>query len=254
MFDAYVKIFTRFGLKFRPVAADNGAIGGSGSHEFHVIAETGEDALVYSRESEYAANMEAAIALPPSAERAAATRSMQKVATPGQKACEDVTNFLNQPLSQSLKVIAAIRTDIAAGEKGHFVVILMRGDHDLNEVKTQKIIGEFRFASESEIIHHLGCPAGYLGPIGLEKREDIALYADHAVTVMSDFICGANEKDMHFTGVNWERDLPLPENIADFRNVVEGEPISGRQGNAWPFREVLKSATSSSWERVIPRI
>lgn len=138
MFDAYVKIFTRFGLKFRPVAADNGAIGGSGSHEFHVIAETGEDALVYSRESEYAANMEAAIALPPSAERAAATRSMQKVATPGQKACEDVTNFLNQPLSQSLKVIAAIRTDIAAGEKGHFVVILMRGDHDLNESKHKK--------------------------------------------------------------------------------------------------------------------
>ena len=230
MFDAYVKIFTRFGLKFRPVAADNGAIGGSGSHEFHVIAETGEDALVYSRESEYAANMEAAIALPPSAERAAATRSMQKVATPGQKACEDVTNFLNQPLSQSLKVIAAIRTDIAAGEKGHFVVILMRGDHDLNEVKTQKIIGEFRFASESEIIHHLGCPAGYLGPIGLEKREDIALYADHAVTVMSDFICGANEKDMHFTGVNWERDLPLPENIADFRNVVEGDPSPDGKG------------------------
>ena len=174
--------------------------------------------------------MEAAIALPPSAERAAATRSMQKVATPGQKACEDVTNFLNQPLSQSLKVIAAIRTDIAAGEKGHFVVILMRGDHDLNEVKTQKIIGEFRFASESEIIHHLGCPAGYLGPIGLEKREDIALYADHAVTVMSDFICGANEKDMYFTGVNWERDLPLPENIADFRNVVEGDPSPDGKG------------------------
>ena len=230
MFDAYVKIFTRFGLKFRPVAADNGAIGGSGSHEFHVIAETGEDALVYSRESEYAANMEAAIALPPSAERAAATLSMQKVATPGQKACEDVTNFLNQPLSQSLKVIAAIRTDIAAGEKGHFVVILMRGDHDLNEVKTQKIIGEFRFASESEIIHHLGCPAGYLGPIGLEKREDIALYADHAATVMSDFICGANEKDMHFTGVNWERDLPLPANIADFRNVAEGDPSPDGKG------------------------
>ncbi len=230
MFDAYVKIFTRFGLKFRPVAADNGAIGGSGSHEFHVIAETGEDALVYSRESEYAANMEAAIALAPSEKRAVASQAMQKVATPGQKACEDVTNFLNQPLAQSLKVIAAIRTDIAEGEKGHFVVILMRGDHDLNEVKTQKIIGEFRFASESEILHHLGCPAGYLGPIGLEKQEDIALYADHAVTVMSDFICGANEKDMHFTGVNWERDLPLPENIADFRNVVEGDPSPDGKG------------------------
>lgn len=107
----------------------------------------------------------------------------------------------------------------------------MRGDHDLNEVKTQKIIGEFRFASESEIIHHLGCPAGYLGPIGLEKREDIALYADHAVTVMSDFICGANEKDMHFTGVNWERDLPLHEISLTFVTLSK-RPISGRQGNA----------------------
>lgn len=230
MFDAYVKIFTRFGLKFRPVAADNGAIGGSGSHEFHVIADTGEDALVYSKESDYAANMEAAVALPPSSERKAATAPLQKVATPGQKACEDVSNFLKQPLSQSLKVIAAIRTDIPTDEKGHFVVILMRGDHDLNEVKTQKIIGEFRFASENEIIHHLGCPAGYLGPIGLENRDDIALFADHAVTVMSDFICGANEKDAHFTGVNWERDLPLPSTIADFRNVAEGDPSPDGKG------------------------
>ncbi len=230
MFDAYVRIFTRFGLKFRPVAADNGAIGGSGSHEFHVIADTGEDALVYSKESDYAANMEAAVALPPSSPRKAATEPLQKVATPGQKACEDVTRFLKKPLSQSLKVIAAVRTDIAEGEKGHFVVILMRGDHDLNEVKAQKIIGEFRFASESEIIHHLGCPAGYLGPIGLHNRDDIALYADHAVTVMSDFICGANEKDAHFTGVNWERDLPLPSAIEDFRNVVEGDPSPDGKG------------------------
>ncbi len=230
MFDAYVSIFNRFGLKFRPVAADNGAIGGSGSHEFHVIAETGEDALVYSRESDYAANMEAAIALPPTQQRAAPAHNMQKVPTPGQKACEDVTAFLKQPLSRSLKVIAAIRTDIPEGEPGHFAVILLRGDHELNEIKTQKNIGEFRFASESEIIHHLGCPSGYLGPVGLQDRNDIALYADHAVTVMSDFICGANEKNMHFTGVNWERDVPLPSVVADFRNVVEGDPSPDGKG------------------------
>lgn len=230
MFDAYVSIFNRFGLKFRPVAADNGAIGGSGSHEFHVIAETGEDALVYSRESDYAANMEAAIALPPTQQRAVPAHNMQKVPTPGQKACEDVTAFLKQPLSRSLKVIAAIRTDIPEGEPGHFAVILLRGDHELNEIKTQKNIGEFRFASESEIIHHLGCPSGYLGPVGLQDRNDIALYADHAVTVMSDFICGANEKNMHFTGVNWERDVPLPSVVADFRNVVEGDPSPDGKG------------------------
>ena len=230
MFNAYVNIFNRFGLKFRPVAADNGAIGGSGSHEFHVIAETGEDALVYSRESDYAANMEAAIALPPVQERAAPAHTMQKVPTPGQKACEDVTTFLKQPLAQSLKVIAAIRTEIPEGQPGHFAVILLRGDHELNEIKTQKNIGEFRFASESEIIHHLGCPSGYLGPVGLQNRQDLALYADHAVTVMSDFICGANEKDMHFTGVNWERDVPLPSIIADFRNVVEGDPSPDGKG------------------------
>ena len=230
MFNAYVNIFNRFGLTFRPVAADTGAIGGSGSHEFHVIAETGEDALVYSRESDYAANMEAAIALPPVQERAAPAHTMQKVPTPGQKACEDVTTFLKQPLSQSLKVIAAIRTEIPEGQPGHFAVILLRGDHELNEIKTQKNIGEFRFASESEIIHHLGCPSGYLGPVGLQNRQDLALYADHAVTVMSDFICGANEKDMHFTGVNWERDVPLPSIIADFRNVVEGDPSPDGKG------------------------
>ena len=230
MFDAYIRIFNRFGLKFRPVAADNGAIGGSGSHEFHVIAETGEDALVYSMESDYAANMEAAIALPPSGSRPAPTQTMQKVPTPGQKACEDVTAFLKQPLTSSLKVIAVIRTEIPEDAPGHFAVILMRGDHELNEVKTQKNIGDFRFASESEIVHYFGCPSGYLGPVGLSDRSDIAFYADHAVTIMSDFICGANEKDMHYTGVNWERDVPLPGVVADFRNVVEGDPSPDGKG------------------------
>ncbi len=230
MFDAYVRIFNRIGLKFRPVAADNGAIGGSGSHEFHVIAETGEDALVYSKESDYAANMEAAIALPPTQPRANPTQTMQKVPTPNQKACEEVTAFLKQPLSQSLKVIAVIRTDVPEGETNRFVIILLRGDHELNEIKTQKHIGAFRFASENEIIHHLGCPSGYLGPVGLQERQDITLFADHAVTIMSDFICGANEKDMHYIGVNWERDIPLPAVIADFRNVVEGDPSPDGKG------------------------
>lgn len=230
MFDAYVRIFNRFGLDFRPVAADNGSIGGSSSHEFHVIAETGEDALVYCPNSDYAANMEAAKALPPQTLRNAPSMPMTKVATPGQKACEAVSAFLKLPITQSLKVIAVIRNDIPEGENGHFVVILMRGDHELNEVKTEKIIGEFRFASDSEIIHYLGCEPGYLGPIGLNERPEIDLYADHAVTVMSDFICGANEKDTHYVGVNWERDLPLPSHIDDFRNVVEGDPSPDGKG------------------------
>ena len=230
MFDAYVRIFTRFGLDFRPVTADNGAIGGSGSHEFHVIAETGEDALVYCPESDYAANMEAAVALPPSAARPAPTQTMQKVPTPGKTACADVSAFLGLPVTQSLKVIAAIRNDVPEGENGHFAVILMRGDHELNEVKTEKIIGSFRFASDSEIKHYFGCEPGYLGPVGLSERKDIALYADEAVTVMADFICGANEKDFHYTGANWERDIPLPEKIADFRNVVAGDPSPDGKG------------------------
>lgn len=230
MFDAYVRIFKRFGLDFRPVTADNGAIGGSGSHEFHVIAETGEDALVYCPDSDYAANMEAAEALPPTQQRPAPAMPMQKVPTPGQTACEAVSAFLKLPVTQSLKVIAVIRTNVPEGEAGHFVVILMRGDHELNEVKTEKIIGEFRFASDSEIVHYLGCEPGYLGPVGLEDRQDIALYADYAVTVMSDFICGANEKDMHYMGTNWERDVPLPNNTADFRNVVAGDPSPDGKG------------------------
>lgn len=230
MFDAYVRIFKRFGLDFRPVTADNGAIGGSGSHEFHVIAETGEDALVYCPDSDYAANMEAAEALPPTKERPAPSMSMQKVPTPGKTACEAVSAFLNQPVSQSLKVIAVVRSHIPEGEDGHFAVILMRGDHELNEVKTEKIIGEFRFASDSEIIRYLGCEPGYLGPIGLAGRKDVSLYADYAVTVMSDFICGANEKDHHYIGANWERDIPLPANTADFRNVVSGDPSPDGKG------------------------
>jgi prolyl-tRNA synthetase len=223
MFDAYTRIFTRLGLQFRAVAADNGTIGGTGSHEFHVIAETGEDALVYCPTSDYAANMEAAQSLMPSEARPVAAELMKKVPTPGKKSCEDVTAFLKIPLDKSVKVIAAIRTDMPDNAPDRFAVILLRGDHELNEIKTQKMIGAFRFAAEDEIVHFTGSPSGYLGPVGLDQRPGIALYADFAVTVMGDFVCGANEADHHLVGVNWERDVPLPRQTGDFRNVTEGD-------------------------------
>ncbi len=231
MFEAYTKIFTRLGLQFRAVAADNGTIGGTGSHEFHVIAETGEDALVYCPTSDYAANIEAAESLPPTNPRPLPKELMKKVPTPGKKACEDVTAFLNMPLQQSVKAIAAIRLDVADDAKDRFALILLRGDHELNEIKTQKIIGAFRFAAEDEIIAYTGSPSGYLGPVGLNNKNGVVVYADHTVSVMSDFICGANEKDHHLTGVNWERDVPLPSCIDDFRNVVEGDPSPDGKGH-----------------------
>ncbi len=230
MFDAYTKIFTRIGLQFRAVAADNGTIGGTGSHEFHVIAETGEDALVYCPTSDYAANIEAAESLPPSEPRLSPEELMKKVPTPGKKSCEDVTTFLNLPLKKSVKSIAAIRLEVAEDADDRFALILLRGDHDLNEIKTQKIIGAFRFAAEDEIVQYTGSPSGYLGPVGMNEKKGVIVYADHSVSTMADFICGANDKDHHYTGVNWERDVPLPACIADFRNVVEGDPSPDGKG------------------------
>ena len=227
MFDAYVRIFTRFGLQFRAVAADNGAIGGSGSHEFHVIADTGEDALVYCPTSDYAANMEAAEAVAHTQTRAVPTQQLQKVATPGKKTMDEVAQFLNLPLNQLVKLIAVVRFATEEGAPEQFAVILLRGDHDLNEIKTQKRIGEFRFASDDDIVRHTGCRPGYLGPVGL---KDVTIYADHAVEALSDFSCGANEAGFHLTGVNWERDVSLPENISDFRNVVAGDPSPDGKG------------------------
>ncbi|MCL1886510.1 MAG: proline--tRNA ligase [Betaproteobacteria bacterium] len=223
MFEAYTRIFTRIGLQFRSVAADNGTIGGSGSHEFHVIAETGEDALVYCPTSDYAANMEAAESLPPSETRPAPSETMQKVPTPGKKSCEDVTSFLKMPLEKSVKAVATIRLAVADNAPDRFAIILLRGDHDLNEIKTQKVIGPFRFATEDEIVHYTGSSPGYMGPVGLDKKAGIVIYADHAVTIMANFICGANEVDHHLTGVNWDRDTPLPSQTGDFRNVVAGD-------------------------------
>jgi prolyl-tRNA synthetase len=226
MYDAYVKIFDRFGLQFRAVAADNGAIGGSGSHEFHVIADTGEDALVYSPDSDYAANMEAAEAVSLLQSRAPASQPLTKTPTPGKAKCSDVAELLKLPLSQTVKSIVLTEER----EDGKQVwLLLLRGDHELNEVKASKIpgLGPWRFASEGEIVEWFGTKPGYLGPIGAKKP--VKVVADRTVANMSDFVCGANEEDFHYTGANWERDLPEPV-IADIRNVVAGDPSPDGKG------------------------
>ena len=230
MFDAYVKIFNRFGLQFRAVAADNGAIGGSGSHEFHVIADTGEDALVYCPNSDYAANMEAAEALPLGSERGAPTQALTKTATPGKAKCEDVAALLNLPLAQTVKSIVLMVEKEDKGVTSKQVwLLLLRGDHELNEVKAAKIpgIAGYRFASEAEIVEWFGTPPGYLGPINTKKPVHVV--ADRTVANMHDFVCGANEVDFHFTGVNWGRDLPEAQ-VFDIRNVVEGDPSPDGKG------------------------
>jgi len=227
MVDAYTRIFNRFGLKFRAVAADNGAIGGSGSQEFHVIADTGEDALVYCPTSDYAANMEAAEALAPPAPRGAPVHALVKAPTPGKERCEDVAKLLGLPLTQTVKsIVLSVEREEGARE---IWVLLLRGDHELNEVKAGKVpgIGPFRFASDTEIVEHFGCKPGYLGPIGTVKP--VTVVADRTVAAMSDFVCGANEEGFHYTGANWGRDLPEPL-VADIRNVVAGDPSPDGKG------------------------
>jgi prolyl-tRNA synthetase len=228
MYAAYVKIFERLGLKFRAVRADTGAIGGSLSHEFQVIADTGEDLLVYCPDSEYAANIELAEALPLLAGRAAPAAAMQKVATPDTTRCEDVAKLLGTALDRTVKsVVLAVDGPLGA----EIWLLLVRGDHDLNEVKAGKLPGlegGFRFASEQEIIEHFGCPPGYLGPLNTKKPMKIV--ADRTVANMSDFVSGANEIGFHIQGINWGRDLPEPDLIADIRNVVEGDPSPDGKG------------------------
>jgi len=228
MYDAYVRIFNRFGLQFRAVAADNGAIGGSGSHEFHVIAATGEDALVYCPTSDYAANMEAAEALAVNASRAAPAESLIKTATPGKAKCEAVAQLLQLPLERTIKSLVLTVEKEAPADKEVWL-LLLRGDHELNEIKASKIAGlaNYRFANETEIVEWFGTPPGYLGPIGTKKP--VKVVADRSVANMSDFVCGANEVDFHFTGANWGRDLPEPL-VADLRNVVEGDASPDGKG------------------------
>jgi prolyl-tRNA synthetase len=243
MHDTYSNIFSRLGLRFRAVAADTGAIGGSGSHEFHVLADSGEDALAFCPNSDYAANVELAEAVAPKTPRTAAKEEKKKVHTPGKKSIEEVAEFLKVPAQQVLKTIAIV------AENGSFVLLLLRGDHKLNEVKVGKIpgIGNFRFATDDEIDQHIGCRAGYIGPIKAQQKNNelnkksprtilsdsakIKIFADRAVTTMSDFVCGADEAGYHFTGVNFERDIYLDEiNIYDIRNVVAGDPSPDGKG------------------------
>ncbi|MET3138981.1 prolyl-tRNA synthetase [Undibacterium sp. GrIS 1.2] len=230
MYDAYVRVFNRFGLEFRAVAADNGAIGGSGSHEFHVIAETGEDALVYCPTSDYAANMEAAEAVSLFTQRQAATQVLTKTATPGKAKCEDVAALLNIPLERTVKsIVLTVETEEKEKITKQVWLLLLRGDHDLNEIKANKVAGlaNYRFATEDEIVEHFGTKPGYLGPINTKLPVNIV--ADRTVAMMGDFVCGANEEDFHYTGVNWERDL-LESLVADLRNVVAGDPSPDGKG------------------------
>ena len=227
MFDAYTRIFKRMGLQFRAVTADNGAIGGSGSQEFHVIADTGEDAIVYCPNSDYAANLEAAESLALIASRAAASAAISKVPTPDKTNCADVAKFLNIPLESTVKSLLFA----ADQEKGpaKLFMLLVRGDHELNEVKASKIPGmaESRFATEAEIKQACNAPAGYLGPVGVSA--DVTIVADRTVANMADFVCGANDAGHHLTGVNWGRDLPEPL-VLDIRNAVIGDPSPDGKG------------------------
>jgi prolyl-tRNA synthetase len=235
MHRAYCAIFDRMGLRYRAVAADTGAIGGDVSQEFQVIADTGEDAIVYCPDSNYAANIELAEALPLIAHRAAPAQPMAKTPTPGKSTCEDVAALLKLKLAQTVKSLVLATDD--KNDAGHVVqttvwLLLVRGDHDLNEVKAGKIEGlkgGFRFATVGEIEDHFGTQPGYLGPIGTRKK--IKIVADRTVAQMSDFVCGANETDFHITGVNWGRDLPEPDVVADIRNVQEGDPSPDGNGS-----------------------
>jgi prolyl-tRNA synthetase len=234
MFTAYKRIFDRFGLAYRAVAADTGAIGGDLSHEFQVIADTGEDAIVYCPTSDYAANIELAEAVAPAAARAAPSQALAKTPTPGKSTCADVAELLGLPLTQTVKSLVMATDELnEAGDivKATVWLLLVRGDHDLNEVKAGKVEGlkgGFRFATLAEIDEHFGCKPGYLGPIGLKKP--VKVIADRTVAAMADFVCGANDADFHYTGANWGRDLPEPDLVADIRNVVEGDPSPDGQG------------------------
>jgi len=223
MYTAYTNVFTRLGLKFRAVIADSGSIGGAVSHEFHVLADSGEDAIAFSTESEYAANVEKAEAVAPAGIRPQPTAQLTLVDTPDQHSIEDVSRFFDVSASQCLKTL------IVKGEDDTLVALLLRGDHDLNEIKAEKIAGvlsPLTFASDEEVLSACQCKPGSIGPIGLT----INIIADRSVTLMADFVAGANVDGKHYTGVNWERDLSLPVQIEDLRTVVEGDASPDGKG------------------------
>ncbi len=228
MYDTYSRIFTRLGLQFRAVAADTGAIGGSGSHEFHVLADSGEDALAFCPTSDYAANVELAEAVAPASPRGEASQPLEKVITPGQKTIEEVAVFLGVSSQQILKTIAVVNG------QGNFALLLLRGDHTLNEIKASKVLGEFRFATSEEIEKYMHCRPGYIGTVGLEKYlpeifgnaapYPVTVYADRSAVAINNFVCGANEDGFHYTGANFGRDVFVKEeNVHDLRNVVAGD-------------------------------
>ncbi len=223
MYDAYSRVFSRLGLAFRAVAADTGAIGGTGSHEFHVLADSGEDAIAFCPDSDYAANVELAEALAPREPRPAARETMRKVATPGKTTCEAVCELLGCDVRQSIKSIM-----VHAG--GKLAMLLLRGDHTLNEIKAAKLPGlaGMRLAAEEEIRAATGCRPGFIGPVGLDPS--IPVIADRSAANLADFVCGANEADYHLAGVNFGRDLPEPALVADLRNVVAGDPSPDGKG------------------------
>jgi prolyl-tRNA synthetase len=234
MLEAYKAVFDRMGLQYRAVAADTGAIGGDVSLEFQVIADTGEDAIVYCPTSDYAANIELAEGVALLADRAAASQTLNKTPTPGKATCADVAALLGLPLSQTVKSLV-LATDVVAEngdiQKTTVWLLLLRGDHDLNEIKANKVEGlkgGFRFATVAEIEDHFGCKPGYLGPLHMKKP--VKVVADRTVARMANFVCGANAADFHFTGVNWGRDLPEPDAVADLRNVVVGDPSPDGKG------------------------
>ena len=226
MYETYSRIFARLGLKFRAVFADTGAIGGSASHEFHVLADSGEDAIAFSDGSDYAANVELAEALAPG-DRAASSEALRKIDTPTQKTCEDVAALMGVPLQRTVKSVAVMGED-SEGQP-QFALALVRGDHSVNDIKLSKLQGlaEYRLATEAEIRQHLNASPGFLGPIG--GASTVRVIADRSVAAMTDFVVGANEDGFHIAGVNWGRDLPEPE-VADIRSVVEGDPSPDGRG------------------------
>lgn len=228
MYQAYSNVFTRLGLKFRAVKADTGAIGGDGSHEFHVLADSGEDGLAYCESSDFAANVELAEAIPVATNRSAAAETMREVDTPKQTTCEDVAKLLQISIERTVKAIALIAKDGAGNAK--FYLALLRGDHNLNEVKLGKVAGlaDFRFATEEEIRANLNCPPGFIGPVGV--GANVTVIADKTVALMNDFVCGANKPKFHLAGVNFGRDLPEPVQVADIRNVVAGDASPDGKG------------------------